>query len=173
MPVGKNSRPRYTTSITTPCLFQNCSVASDNASWCRSLFVRVRMVFHISVLGMSEVTNTWFNTRPCGTIWWQRSGSIMAWCRQAPEPMLTYHQWGSVALTQDPFLWKCRRNEFVKWVWGKCLLYWKWDHKSFVLKNQYIVSYIGQRQSIQPRKSRVYELEKWMIYISICDLVKI
>ena len=33
------------------------------------------------------------------------------------EKMLTYHQWNSVALTQDQFHRKYLKYQFVKWVW--------------------------------------------------------
>ena len=39
-------------------------------------------------------------------------------------PMLTYHHWGSVALTFDQFYRKCPRYQFVKWDWQIYL--WKY-----------------------------------------------
>ena len=43
-----------------------------------------------------------------------------------PKPVLTYHQWGSVAFTWKQFYRKCSRNQSIKWVWK--LHFWNYCH---------------------------------------------
>ena len=68
-------------------------------------YTRGQMASGVSVLSTQgyEINSLWFSD----AIWWHRSRStlaqVMAWCLMAPsplpEPMLTHHQWDSLALT--------------------------------------------------------------------------
>ena len=62
---------------------------------------------------------------PSDTIWRHRSvntgsgnGLLPDGTKPLPQPMLTYHQRGSVAFSWEQFHRKCSRYQFVKWVWN-------------------------------------------------------
>ena len=64
---------------------------------------------------------------PSDSKWWHISGStlalLMSWCRQATEPILTYHQCSSLVLTKDKFRKKCSKYKFIKCTFVKLLPY--------------------------------------------------
>ena len=122
-------KTKYNFSWTGGTEFQIMMTKSPVRVSCRMSTKWLQLVFsHIWLLAMLPILPYYLNSlRPSDAIWrqwsWTTLAQVMALLpdgtKPLPEPMLTYHQRGSVAYFWEQFRRNCSRYRFRIWVWKR------------------------------------------------------